>query len=89
MAEAKCTRCGATASGATFSEASSKLNHAQGKSRGKPCGASYNRIIEIKTNNSKSESTIPKVETPKKETESEKTEPKKTEKSKSNFFKKE
>ena len=89
MTEAKCTRCGASSTGLTFSEASSKLNHTQGKSRGKPCGSSYGKVIEIKTDTEKSENIItqktetPKVETPTVNTPKKETSTKSTQKSKS------
>ncbi len=46
MANAKCTRCGGTASGKTFPEAANKIDHAVGLSRGIPCGASYGAVID-------------------------------------------
>ncbi len=48
MAEAKCRKCGGTATGETFTKAASKINHAVGLSRGIKCGSSYNCTIEIK-----------------------------------------
>lgn len=47
MSTAKCNRCGGSAVGDSFEEASVKINHAVGLSRNKPCGASYNCVIEI------------------------------------------
>jgi len=47
MAKAKCRRCGGTATGDTFQDASKKINHAAGLTRGKPCGISYGAVIEI------------------------------------------
>lgn len=63
MTIAKCNRCGGTAHGATFLEASSKINHAVGLSRGIKCGANYNQVIEVKPPVPKKP--IPKVEKPK------------------------
>ena len=48
MAEAKCRKCGGTATGNTFEEAAQKINHAVGLSRGIKCGHNYNCTIEIK-----------------------------------------
>ena len=48
MAQAKCRKCGGTATGNTFEEAASKINHASGLSRGIKCGSNYNCTIEIK-----------------------------------------
>ena len=45
---AKCTRCGGSAIGSTFTEASSKINHAVGLSRGIKCGDNWNKVQEIK-----------------------------------------
>ena len=47
MNTAKCNRCGGVATGNSFEEASAKINHTAGLSRNKPCGASYNCVIEI------------------------------------------
>jgi len=47
LAQAKCLRCSAQASGSSFEEATKKINHAVGLSRNIPCGASYGRIIDI------------------------------------------
>jgi hypothetical protein len=52
MVQAKCQRCLGFAEGTTFEEASNKINHAIGLSRGKPCGANFNKVIEIKTESS-------------------------------------
>jgi len=38
MVEAKCQKCGGSATGSTFTEASAKINHAVGLSRGIKCG---------------------------------------------------
>ena len=48
MAEAKCNRCLGSATGKTFEEASSKINHAVGLSRGIKCGDNYNSVVEVK-----------------------------------------
>ena len=49
LATAKCTRCNASATGKTFDEASSLIDHARGLSRGIPCGDNYNCVVEIST----------------------------------------
>jgi outer membrane biosynthesis protein TonB len=72
MVTAKCNRCHGSADGKTMQEARSKINHAQGKSRGIPCGNSYNCVVEVKSSKPVEE---PKVETksvekPKEETKS-------------------
>ena len=48
MAKALCRRCKGTAEGSTFEEASSKINHAVGLSRGIKCGDNYNCVEEQK-----------------------------------------
>lgn len=48
MTIAKCNRCLATALGNTFVEASAKINHAVGLSRGVKCGDNYNQVCEVK-----------------------------------------
>jgi hypothetical protein len=63
MVTAKCNRCRGSADGKTMQEARSKINHAQGKSRGIPCGDSYNCVVEVK-----SSKPVETVETPKEET---------------------
>ncbi len=72
MTIAKCTRCGGSAQGDSFEEASSKINHAVGLSRGIKCGDNWNKVQEIKdttitpTTISKPETvSTPKVEKPK------------------------
>jgi len=85
MITAKCNKCGGTALGNTFQEASSKINHAVGLSRGIKCGDNYNMVCEIKDS---PETQTPKesipLETPKEST----TKPKEsTEKPKSKFKK--
>lgn len=47
MSTAKCNRCGGVGTGDSFKEASLQINHSAGLSRNKPCGASYNCVIEI------------------------------------------
>lgn len=47
MITAKCNKCGGTALGNTFEEASQKINHAVGLSRGIKCGANYNMVYQI------------------------------------------
>lgn len=71
MIQAKCNKCGGAALGDTFEEASKKINHAVGLSRGIKCGANYNMVHQI-------EDSIPKKLTPKVEKikESTSTEPK-------------
>ena len=56
MTNVKCTRCGDTSSGTSFDDASSKLDHAVGLSRGKPCGDNYNSVHEVKDSSKKVES---------------------------------
>ena len=60
MAEAKCRKCGGTATGNTFEEAAQKINHAVGLSRGIKCGRSYNCTIEIKDTKIPRPKVIPK-----------------------------
>ena len=48
MITAKCIRCLGSAIGSTFTEASAKINHAVGLSRGVKCGDNYNKVREIK-----------------------------------------
>ena len=66
MTIAKCSRCGGKAQGESFEEASSKINHAVGLSRGIKCGDNYNMVSEIK--DSTQEKPAPKVEKPKEST---------------------
>ena len=69
MVTAKCTRCLGSATGSTFTEASAKINHAVGLSRGIKCGDNYNQVHEVKPPVPKESSikieTPPKTETPK------------------------
>ncbi len=65
MSQAKCTRCHATATADTFEEASKKLNHAIGLGRGIKCGATYDRVIEIKSETVQTpKKAEPEIETP-------------------------
>ena len=68
MVTAKCIRCGGTAIGSTFTEASAKINHAVGLSRGIKCGDNWNKVQEIKDDTTTTVST-PKVEKPKESVE--------------------
>lgn len=52
LATAKCDRCGGSATGSTFDDAKSLIDHAVGLSRGIPCGDNYNAVIEIKDTSS-------------------------------------
>ena len=47
MNTAKCNRCGAPATGSSFDAARSKLDHAVGLRKGKPCHDRYNKVVEI------------------------------------------
>jgi len=49
MITAKCHRCGGIALGETLENASAKINHAVGLSRGIKCGDSYNQVKQIGT----------------------------------------
>ncbi len=70
MITAKCKKCGGTALGNTFEEASKKINHAVGLSRGIKCGANYNRVCEVKESTPKESTRKPKpVEKPKESTQ--------------------
>ncbi len=64
MITAKCNKCGGTALGNTFEEASSKINHAVGLSRGIKCGDNYNMVCQV-------EDSTPKTEKPKESTPTE------------------
>jgi len=74
LSQAKCTRCHATATGDTFEQASQKLNHAIGLGRGIKCGASYDKVVEIKSQ-TLNPTTEKKIETPKEPIESKSEEP--------------
>ena len=63
MTIAKCSRCGGKAQGKSFEEASSRINHAVGLSRGIKCGDNYNCVLEIES--------TPKVEKLKESTSTE------------------
>jgi len=60
MTIAKCNKCGGTALGKTFEEASGKINHAVGLSRGIKCGDNYNMVCQVDESPKPVEST-PKV----------------------------
>ena len=63
MVLAKCTRCGGSGTDSTFEKASSNINHAVGKTRGVPCGPSFNRVIQVgDTPKAKKLTSKPKVE---------------------------
>ena len=47
MSQAKCNRCGGTSEGSSFEEASSKIDHAVGLSRGIKCGNNYGQVVEL------------------------------------------
>jgi len=47
MITAKCSKCGGSAIGSTFENASSKINHAVGLSRGIKCGDNYNMVCQV------------------------------------------
>lgn len=64
MITAKCTKCGGTALGNTFEEASEKINHAVGLSRGIKCGANYNCVCQIEDSTPKTQTQKPKESTP-------------------------
>ncbi len=51
MVTVKCTRCLGSATGKSFDEASAHIDHAVGLTRSIPCGANYNRIVEVKSDN--------------------------------------
>ena len=58
MTIARCLRCGATATAKTFEAARRLLDHAIGLRKGKPCGDSKNKVVEIKTEVSKIEKAV-------------------------------
>jgi hypothetical protein len=47
MVTAKCNRCLGSGTGSTFEEASSKIDHAVGRSRGINCGDNSTKVIEV------------------------------------------
>ena len=59
MITAKCIKCGGSATGDTFEEASSKINHAVGMSRGIKCGANYNCVSQVDDSTPKTQDGIP------------------------------
>ena len=64
MIQAKCNKCGGTAFGDTFEEASQKINHAVGLSRGIKCGANYNMVCQVDDSKPKTQTQKPKESTP-------------------------
>jgi len=67
LVDIRCYKCGGKASGDTFEDARTKLNHAVGKSRGIKCGDNYNCIEEIKDSTVQESTTqeeTPKAEIP-------------------------
>ena len=66
MITAKCNRCGGTALGNSFEEASQKINHAVGLGRGIKCGDNYNQVCKIE--DSTPTVTKPEVSKPKEST---------------------
>jgi len=64
MSEAKCFRCGASATADTFEQARKQLDHSVGLSRGIKCGDNYNRVQEIKEKQLQTKTDVenPKVE---------------------------
>ncbi len=67
MVEAKCIKCGGTATGDSFEQARQRINHAVGLSRGIKCGDNYNHVTEIKPKEIIPKN-IPKIEPPTTET---------------------
>lgn len=65
MITAKCDRCGGTATGLTYEEASAKINHGVGLGKGIKCGASYNKVHEVKPPVPKEPPVKPKAPKPK------------------------
>jgi len=65
MVTAKCIRCGGTAIGSTFTEASAKINHAVGLSRGIKCGDNWNKVQEIKDDTTTTPTTVTEPAAPK------------------------
>jgi len=61
MSEAKCSKCGGSATGDTYDIARSNINHAVGMSRGIKCGDSYGCVTEVNPS--------PKPEIPKQTTQ--------------------
>lgn len=62
MVTAKCFRCYGSATGDTFEEASSLIDHGVGLSRGIPCGDDYKAVQEIKENDTTDDTSFRKVE---------------------------
>jgi len=80
MTQAKCFKCGGSATADTFEQAKNLINHAVGLSRGIKCGDNYNAVQEIKSVGvvTKKPETLKQKEEPKTETPitESKTEPK-------------
>lgn len=51
LVTAKCNRCLGSATGKSFDEASANIDHAVGLTRSIPCGANYNFVVEVKSDN--------------------------------------
>jgi len=68
MITAKCNRCGGTALGKTFEDASKKINHAVGLGRGIKCGDNYNQVKQV---GDSTPTDTPKTDTPKTDTSKE------------------
>ena len=84
MITAKCNKCGGTAFGETFVEASKNINHAVALSRGIKCGDNYNMVCQVDDSTPKKPIVTKPTEAPKQvETPQESEKPKETEKPKS------
>ena len=62
MVIAKCNRCLGSATGKSFDEASSNIDHSVGLTRSIPCGDNYNYVVEVKTLSKTNKDTFTKVE---------------------------
>lgn len=49
MTQAKCLKCGGSATAETYQQAKNLINHAVGLSRGIKCGDNYNAVQEVVT----------------------------------------
>ena len=69
MITAKCNRCGGTAFGNTFEEATKNIDHAVGLGRGIKCGDNYNMVCRVEDSTPKKPTPVekPKEPTPPKE----------------------
>jgi len=66
MTQARCMKCGGSATADTYEQARALINHAVGLGRGIKCGDNYNMVQEIKVVTPKEDvKNIPKSETPK------------------------